>query len=170
MASVTDLTTTGDNDPEIFPVQYYRHYMYCDRCGSFQIEPWVEPDNHRQLAGIRKRIEQGASLCLIIAIISFVVGLVSFIANLVFAGTLTMPIYSLLGSGLSLIALFFMLGMASFVEAKVRYRGLRCGACLETYENGGAFFTSLANNPRNYSMKDVPRPLPFWLRGETPNK
>ncbi len=38
MGSVAHLYTTGDNDPEIEPVQYYRHYLYCDACGSFDLD------------------------------------------------------------------------------------------------------------------------------------
>lgn len=41
MGSVRDLYTTGDNDPEIEPQQYYRHYLYCDACGSFELSPWT---------------------------------------------------------------------------------------------------------------------------------
>ena len=41
MGSVRDLYTTGDNDPEIEPEQYYRHYLYCDACGSFGLGPWT---------------------------------------------------------------------------------------------------------------------------------
>lgn len=41
MGSVRDLYTTGDNDPEIGPEQYYRHYLYCDACGSFELDPWT---------------------------------------------------------------------------------------------------------------------------------
>jgi hypothetical protein len=40
MGSVRDLYTTGDNDPEIEPVQSYRHYLYCDGCGSFDLQSW----------------------------------------------------------------------------------------------------------------------------------
>ncbi len=43
MGSIAVLTTTGDNDPEIEPVQLYRHYFYCDACGSFDLEPWERP-------------------------------------------------------------------------------------------------------------------------------
>lgn len=42
MGSVPHLYTTGDNDPEIEPVSYFRHYMYCDACGAFELEPWTE--------------------------------------------------------------------------------------------------------------------------------
>jgi hypothetical protein len=40
LGNVAVLTTSGDNDPELEPVQYYRHYLYCDRCGSFELESW----------------------------------------------------------------------------------------------------------------------------------
>ena len=43
MGNVAVLTTSGDNDPEIEPVQYYRHYYYCDACGSFDLEHWESP-------------------------------------------------------------------------------------------------------------------------------
>ena len=38
MGSIAVLTTSGDNDPEIHPVQSYRHYLYCDACGSFDLD------------------------------------------------------------------------------------------------------------------------------------
>lgn len=41
MGSVRDLYTTGDNDPELESEQYYRHYLYCDACGSFDLVPWT---------------------------------------------------------------------------------------------------------------------------------
>jgi hypothetical protein len=44
MGSVPHLYTTGDNDPEIEPVQYYRHYLYCDQCGSFDMTYWTAAD------------------------------------------------------------------------------------------------------------------------------
>jgi hypothetical protein len=45
MGSVRELYTTGDNDPEIEPVRYYRHYLYCDACGSFDLQPWQTPQD-----------------------------------------------------------------------------------------------------------------------------
>lgn len=48
MGSVRDLYTTGDNDPEIHPRSYYRHYLYCDGCGSFELEPWVQTENRAE--------------------------------------------------------------------------------------------------------------------------
>lgn len=44
MGSVAVLTTSGDNDRELEPVQSYRHYLYCDACGSFDFEPWEAAD------------------------------------------------------------------------------------------------------------------------------
>jgi hypothetical protein len=40
VGSVPILTTSGDNDPELEPVQSLRHYLYCDACGSFDLDPW----------------------------------------------------------------------------------------------------------------------------------
>ncbi len=54
MGSVPDLYTSGDNDPEIYPTQYYRHYLYCDACGSFELDSWTASDNHEVL-GLRCR-------------------------------------------------------------------------------------------------------------------
>ena len=54
MGNVAVLTTSGDNDPQLEPVRFYRHYLYCDACGSFELEPWetraVEVERrHRRL-------------------------------------------------------------------------------------------------------------------------
>ena len=60
MGSVPDIYTTGDNDPEIEPVQYYRHYLYCDACGSFELDSWIVPDNHGILEKTRQRLAMAA--------------------------------------------------------------------------------------------------------------
>ena len=52
MASVSDIIITGDNDPEIFPEQYHMHYLYCDACGTFELEPWTGDDSATK--GLRK--------------------------------------------------------------------------------------------------------------------
>jgi hypothetical protein len=62
MGSVKDLYTTGDNDPEITPVRYFRHYFYCDACGSFQLAPWMGPENHADLEQSRKKLARAAWL------------------------------------------------------------------------------------------------------------
>jgi hypothetical protein len=60
MGSVPDLYTTGDNDPEIDPVQYYRHYLYCDACGSFELQSWMAPRNHAELERARRWLGKAA--------------------------------------------------------------------------------------------------------------
>lgn len=55
MGSIAVLTTSGDNDPELEPVQSYRHYLYCDACGSFDLEPWKtgeRPENDAKRRGL----------------------------------------------------------------------------------------------------------------------
>lgn len=64
MGSVPDLYTSGDNDPEIEPVRYHRHYLYCDACGSFELDDWLAPENHEGLARTRRRLAQAALLSL----------------------------------------------------------------------------------------------------------
>lgn len=61
MGSVASVYTTGDNDPELEPTQYYRHYFYCDQCGSFDLVPWEEPANHEDLEASRHRLAKAAS-------------------------------------------------------------------------------------------------------------
>ena len=60
MGSVRDLYTTGDNDPEIEPMQYYRHYLYCDACGSFQLDPWTVPAELEKTERTRHRLAMAA--------------------------------------------------------------------------------------------------------------
>ena len=71
MGSVPDLYITGDNDPEIEPVSYYRHYLYCDACGSFEIESWTEGGKN---AGLEKTRSGLGTLALISAGVSLVAG------------------------------------------------------------------------------------------------
>jgi hypothetical protein len=59
MGSITNLTISGDNDDPIFPVKYYRHYMYCDVCGSFELKHWMytyEDDQPQENDGLLKRV------------------------------------------------------------------------------------------------------------------
>ncbi len=59
MGSVRDIYTTGDNDPEIEPVSHYRHYLYCDACGSFDLMPWASRESEAA-ARTQARPEQAA--------------------------------------------------------------------------------------------------------------
>lgn len=60
MGSVRDLYTTGDNDPEIGPEQYYRHYLYCDACGSFELAPWTVRGELEKIERKRHRLAMTA--------------------------------------------------------------------------------------------------------------
>lgn len=60
MGSVADLYTTGDDDPEIEPEQYQRHFLYCDACGSFKLDAWLAPDNHEEIERTRRWLWQAA--------------------------------------------------------------------------------------------------------------
>lgn len=78
MGSVRDLYTTGDNDPEIEPVQYYRHYLYCDACGSFQLDPWTVPAELEKAERTRHRLAIAALIVspLVVVSLGSVIGLV----------------------------------------------------------------------------------------------
>lgn len=60
MGSVRHLYTTGDNDPEIHPESYARHYLYCDACGSFRLEPWTTTADPARRDRIRRRLAVAA--------------------------------------------------------------------------------------------------------------
>lgn len=60
MGSVRALYRTGDNDPELEPEQYYRHYLYCDACGSFDLVPWIASEKHERVETIRRRLAKAA--------------------------------------------------------------------------------------------------------------
>lgn len=70
MGSVPHLYTTGDNDPEIEPVQYYRHYLYCDACGSFDLAAWMAPEDQVGLERTRSRLAMAALLSLPAVLVS----------------------------------------------------------------------------------------------------
>jgi len=155
MGSVPDLYTTGDNDAEIEPDSYYRHYLYCDECGSFDLDSWIAPDNHEALEASRRRLRNVALL----AILAMV--LVARLATELFSPSLVLIPGSVLIAGL-LIA-------RSALGWKIKSVGHRCAECNATYAYGTQFFTDLNANPRNLTVADVPKPLgvsPF-LRGES---
>jgi hypothetical protein len=69
MGSVRDLYTTGDNDPQIEPVRYYRHYLYCDACGSFDLHSWQTPhDEARERT--RRTLAMVAVFALLLVVVS----------------------------------------------------------------------------------------------------
>jgi hypothetical protein len=70
---VPDIYTTGDNDPELEPTSYFRHYMYCDACGAFELEPWTEPqigsESHQALERRRQRLGLAAQLAAVLVLV-----------------------------------------------------------------------------------------------------
>lgn len=69
MGSVPDLYTTGDNDPELEPVSYYRHYLYCDGCGAFELDRWGEPDDPEALERTRRLLGRLALCSALVALV-----------------------------------------------------------------------------------------------------
>ena len=141
MGSVPILTTTGDNDPEIFPVRYYRHYLYCDVCGSFELDPWMSPDNWKSLETTRRRLGRAALLVL----------------PIVAVGALLYPPWPVLLVGAIVIGGLLVTRQA--LDSTIESVGMRCRRCPSTYRNGSSFFTDLDSNPLNLTLADVPRPL-----------
>jgi hypothetical protein len=157
MGSVPVLTATGDNDPELFPVRYYRHYAYCDACGSFELDPWRVPENAAQIERTRKRLGRAALISVLIAVAA---------AGLARGFYPSMAVLVLL-AGLTVIA--GLLIVRGVLGSKIEYLGSRCRRCGSTYAHGTPFFTDLDANPRQLTIADVPRPLGsslFW-RGKS---
>ena len=174
MGCVTDLTTTGDNDEEIDPVDYYRHYMYCDKCGSFKIQQWLEPENHLDLFKTQERLGKASTFFLSATIFFFIMGCIVgapdlFSGGLIAGEVLDFILTVLLFSGPTLIFFFVLMRQEDVVGSKIHNRGVRCGQCGEEYETGNPFFDGHDQNPRNYSMEDVPLPrnTTYWIRGKT---
>lgn len=167
MGSVKVLTTTGDNDPEIFPVDYYRYYMYCDNCGSFQLRSWIESDFDSPIARRQQWINKISKISLISAIASAVFGIICLISNLIFMGKIALDWWVLVWFGISVIIFLIFTSLDSFDDL-IQTEVVGCGACGQEYERGSAFFADLEQNPRNFSMKDVPLPLnkTYWIRGK----
>ena len=87
MGSVRDLYTTGDNDPEIQPTQCYRHYLYCDACGSFDLTSWEKADSE---AMDRTRGKLGAAALYLSPLAAVPAwGIMGFVLSLSFFLTLT---------------------------------------------------------------------------------
>lgn len=155
MGSVRSLTTTGDNDPEIVPVSYYRHYLYCDACGSFALDPWITPDTWKGIEKARRGLGIAALISLPIVVVGpwFVSGFYP-------------PLRVLLAG---LIVIVGLLVVRAVLGSRIEYVGMRCRRCNSTYRNGSPFFTDLDSNPRNLTVADVPRPLGSspYSRGES---
>jgi hypothetical protein len=142
MGRVTEIRTSGDNDPPIHPVRYEMHYLYCDECGSFDLRTWVEPDNHEVL---EERVKLLGRLAAGLA------GLTGFLTILVFLDAIP---YIIVGA----IVVIGLLIVRSRIKAKIKEPGLYCNDCHTKYLYGTPFFSS-EENPKGYTMEEVPRPL-----------
>jgi len=151
MGSVKTVHTTGDNDPEIFPKDYHAYYLYCDKCGSFEIKQWIEPPNHMELIRLEKRLGQLATVSLVATLISIVLAIFG--------------LYIFLG--ITLLALTGWYVGASLVGAKIRYLGVYCAKCQTRYENNSRFMVNFKENPLGLTMSDLPLPLylNYQIRG-----
>ncbi len=143
MASVTDTITTGDNDEPIFPEKRVIHYMYCDNCGSFSLTDWLEPVNYQELLQQKERANQVRNVALVATLVTAVLALFG------------LPIFLFF----SLIIMAGAAAVSSYIDRKIHLHGVICQECHITYVNGSSFFTKPDNNPRHYTMANVPRPL-----------
>lgn len=142
MGRVTEIRTSGDNDTPIRPVRYEMHYLYCDQCGSFDLQTWVEPENHEMLENRVKQFGQiAAGLGGLIALYTIFVFLDAI--PVVFIGT---------------IVVIVLLIIRARIKSKIKERGVSCKACNSKYEFGSSFFSS-EENPKNFTMEEVPLPL-----------
>jgi hypothetical protein len=142
MGRVTEIRTSGDNDPPSHPVRYEMHYLYCDECGSFDLNRWMEPENHEVLQDRVKLLGRVAAI---------LAGLTGFLTILVFLDAIP---YIIVGA----IVVIGILIVRSRIKAKIKEKGLYCNNCQTQYPYGTSFFSS-EENPKAYSMKDIPRPL-----------
>ncbi len=167
MGSVKELNYTGDNDPEIYPQQYYRHYLYCDNCGSFKISSWIEPKNHASYTKIAEKLDSVISVMAYIllygAIIIIFFGLIGFI----FSGSLDIGYILLLLIIIVGLPLFILFSIQNYFASKVKDFGVKCDKCGEKYENGSEFLTNLESNPKGFNESSLPKPRHngYWVMG-----
>ena len=155
MGSVADPTASGEEESLVAPV----HYLYCDQCGSFRIDGWPESEGRQRRVKLQRRLAWVAGLSLLSTVVSVAVALFSVIAGAVAEGRPAGGLETFLWMGLSLAVWLVAYPWVKVLEAKTRFRGVRCGHCGTIYEYGTPFFTGFQSNPRNYTMADVPRPL-----------
>ncbi len=158
MGFVTEKATTGDNDPELFPTEYNLHYMYCDRCGSFDIKPWIEPNNHAELTKVAGHIERFVFAAIISGCLALVVCVLSLLMNWIQTKTVFVSLELILWLVISVLAFFIFQGWAQKFEEKVHFRGVKCLSCKSQYANGSSSLTETTHNPREYALSDVPMP------------
>lgn len=152
MGSVTNLQTTGDNDREMYPVQYHNHYMYCAVCGSFEFEPNYDPGPGQNVLMREKWL--------------FRIAIVYSVLTIIWMLWIPSLDWVLIGSIVLLLIVAFAFSM--WANRKVEGGGVVCKGCSKFYPPGASFFNSYEDNPRNFTMDDVPRPLykVYQIRGK----
>lgn len=156
MGFAARLTTTGDNDPEISPIQYYRHYAYCDACASFRLKRWTEPADHVRLEWLSRRLRSSAWLGLVaIVVLPFAPGLWPLVLLLVVVPW----------------------ALSATIGRRIREPGLLCADCGATYEWRSAFFANRKANPRSIEAGAIPPDIwsdsdgishsAYWERGNS---
>lgn len=167
MGSVKELKLTGDNDKQLFPEEYYRHYMYCDNCGSFKIVRWMASAHHAELQKRYNRMLNFLTLALISLVLSSVFCVFLHAFRYFATGAFVLDSDSVIWVLLSLISYFIINSRAKYLDSKLQQLGVRCESCKQQYPNGSPFFTELERNPKNYTLQDVPVPreTTYWIRG-----
>ena len=148
MGTATETRISGDNDAPIHPVRYIMYHLYCDSCGSFALDYWMEPDNHAQLQEMAQRLRRiawWAAAATVVSVIGAVFGLIFFLipALIVLAGA--------------------WIG-AALLERRIVTRGARCRDCGATYAYDSGFFSDYERNPRSYTAADIPPPAGQGIR------
>lgn len=169
MGCVTEQAVTGDNDPEVDQVRYYRHYLYCDACGSFDLKARLTP-NHAIISGAVKWLDRVVTVLIFLAY--FLAALqVAYILIALFDGEFSFGpiIWVLVPVAVVLIGVTFV---STLLEGKVEMLGVRCQTCGKEYDQASSFFTDFQANPHNLSVEDIPRPTSqtYWVRGAYVNE
>lgn len=145
MGSVKEKRHTPDNDPDPSPQEWHRHYYYCDKCGSFDLNEIITPSNHEELksrANLHNRISKRGIFVL-------VVGAILTLLNYYFIGLQILGLIIFLRSN----------SLTKRYKSMVKVTGVRCKNCTAEYSMDSAFITDTESNPMNFSMKNVPKPL-----------
>ncbi|MBK6390071.1 MAG: hypothetical protein KA109_15900 [Saprospiraceae bacterium] len=166
MGSVKEITMTGDNDPQIEPEEYTRHYMYCDQCGSFNLQTWLRPGNHGKDAARIQKIEKISDLAFKSTLIALIVVVLLIVFKLIMTGQFTISFWANSWLMVSLIVVLISNSIAQNLEKKIGSLGLRCGDCHATYAHKSKFFTDLDANPMNKTILLVPKPRNkvYWIK------
>lgn len=146
MGSVTEIITIQNVERASGASKYEMHYLYCDRCGSFELTEWILPDNHLQL----EKYQRWLTILVFLAAFSTLIGIVRLIA----AGAFWWASFSL-------VALLLLIGLQRYLSGQIKEKGVCCQKCGAEFEYDSPFFKNLADNPRQLSLEDMDIPKGF---------